>query len=35
MAAKMEDNDIEFFNTYAHWDYSIDDITLSQVCHRG
>ena len=32
MAAKMEDNDIEFFSTDAHWDYSIDDITLSQVC---
>ena len=32
MAAKMEVNDIDFFNTDAHWDYSIDDITLSQVC---
>ena len=23
MAAKMEVNDIDFFNTDAHWDYSI------------
>jgi len=32
MAAKMEVNDMDFFNTDAHWDYIIDDITLSQVC---
>ena len=32
MAAKMEFSDLDFFNVEAHWDRSIDDITLSQVC---
>jgi hypothetical protein len=31
LSPKMEVNDIIFFSTNAHWDYSIDDITLSQV----